>query len=78
MPPEKSTPGNDAEAAYGGADAVAKTSYVTGSGTEPEERLHGASVTARTSPGGGANPLAWIAIALLVLVGATYLLGFLG
>ena len=51
------------EAALGGADDVPKTTYVTGSGTEPERRL-----TPRDAPppkrGGGLGVGAWVAIAL--------------
>jgi hypothetical protein len=63
------------ETALGGADAVEKTTYVTGSGTEPET-IKPAGVEARVPPGGGQNAT-WIIIGLLA-VGAVlvYLLGF--
>jgi hypothetical protein len=56
-------------------DAVEKTTYVTGSGTEPET-IKPAGVEARVPSGGGQNAT-WIIIGLLA-VGAVlvYLLGF--
>jgi hypothetical protein len=79
---EKSTAGGafpddrrDAEAALGGADAVPKTTYVTGSGTEPEATKPPGTPAATAAAGGqGAT---WAIIAFLV-VGAVivYLLGF--
>jgi hypothetical protein len=67
------TPDPDAyansETALGGADTVQKTSWGVGTGTEPDGRLEHApvglrkgegSVVARTSAGGGANPVAWM------------------
>ncbi len=72
------------EAALGGADAVEKTSYVTGSGTDPEkrdptpvgQRKGEGSVTANVSAGGGQGAT-W-AIIVFLLIGAVlvYLLGF--
>jgi hypothetical protein len=63
------------EAALGGADAVEKTSYVTGSGTEPEA-MKPAGASARVPAGGGQNAT-WIIIgALLVAAVLVYLLGF--
>ena len=64
----------DSEASYGGADAVEKTTYVTGSGTDPEAR-NIASVTARVEPGGGTNVLVWAVIAVAVLVALVYAFG---
>jgi hypothetical protein len=63
------------EAALGGADAVEKTTYVTGSGTEPET-ITSEGVAAPVPAGGGKNAT-WIIIGML-LVGAVlvYLLGF--
>jgi hypothetical protein len=72
------------ETALGGADAVEKTSYVTGSGTDPErtdptpvnQRKGEGSVTANVAAGGGQGAT-W-AIIVFLLVGAVlvYLLGF--
>jgi hypothetical protein len=59
----------DSETALGGADTVQKTSWGVGTGTEPDGRLEQApvglrkgdgTVVARTSAGGGANPVAWM------------------
>ena len=81
--PEKSTGGGsfpdnrdpDAEAAYGGADAVEKTTYVTGSGTDPEA-IKPAGVSARVPAGGGQNAT-WVIIGLLFVAAVlVYVLGF--
>lgn len=63
----------DSETALGGADAVEKTTYVVGDGTNPN---------ALTPPGRppsvgytGMSPIVWIVIALAVIVGAVYFLG---
>ena len=63
------------EEPLGGADAVEKTTYVTGSGTEPET-MQPAGVAAKVPAGSGQNAT-WIIIGLL-FVGAVlvYLLGF--
>jgi hypothetical protein len=63
------------EVALGGADAVEKTTYVTGSGTEPEAVKSAGTPAARVSSGGiGATG----AIVIFLIVGAVlvYLLGF--
>lgn len=61
--------------ALGGADAVEKTTWVTGSGTEPET-IRPAGVAAKVPAGGGQNAT-WVIIGLL-FVGAVlvYVLGF--
>ena len=65
----------DPEAALGGADAVEKTSYVTGSGTDPEA-IKPAGVAA-TVPAGGGQSATWIIIALLFVAAVlVYVLGF--
>ena len=74
QPDPTDRPDVDAEAAYGGADAVEKTTYVTGSGTDPEA-VNRAPVTARVAPGGGVNVLAWVVIALAALVALVYAVG---
>jgi hypothetical protein len=63
------------DAALGGADAVEKTTYVTGSGTDPER------VRPEPKPpvkGSGTGPSATWAIIVFLVVGAVlvYLLGF--
>jgi hypothetical protein len=55
------------EAALGGADDVEKTTYVTGSGTEPETRAPDDRPIAQVSPGGGFGVGGWL---LMLVVGA--------
>ena len=64
------------EAALGGADAVEKTTYVVGSGTEPERIAPGDAPGVRRGEGGGPNTT-W-AIVVFLAVGAVlvYLLGW--
>lgn len=64
------------EAALGGADAVEKTTYVTGRGTEPETLSDDPGVKAQV-PAGGGQGATWAVLALLI-IGAVlvYLLGF--
>ena len=65
----------NSEPALGGADAVEKTTYVTGSGTEPET-IKPAGVSASVPAGGGQNAT-WIIIGLLFAAAVlVYLLGF--
>jgi hypothetical protein len=66
---------NNPEAALGGADAVEKTTYVTGSGTEPEGRK-AAGTSAPVSAGGGKSAT-WVVIgALMIAAVLVYVLGF--
>ena len=65
----------DPETALGGADAVEKTTYVTGSGTDPDARK-GTGPSARVSAGGGQGATWAIIIFLLVAAVLVYLLGF--
>jgi len=65
----------DPETALGGADAVEKTSYVTGSGTDPEA-VKGSGPSARVSAGGGQGATWAIIIFLVVAAVLVYLLGF--
>ena len=60
-----------AETALGGADAVQKTSYVVGEGTEPAGAPR-AGVIARTSSGGGINVGAWIVALIAVAIALVY------
>jgi hypothetical protein len=70
------------EASLGGADAVEKTSYVTGSGTDPE-RMHRDAGHGRAEPapppekGAGTGPNTTWAIIVFLAVAAVlvYLLG---
>jgi hypothetical protein len=64
------------ETALGGADAVEKTTYVTGRGTEPEARAAKDSAVAHGSSGARLSTASIIIIALLVAAVLVYLLGF--
>lgn len=63
----------DAETALGGADAVEKTTYVVGDGTDPNAlspRGHPPAVgNTRTSP------VVWAVVAIAIIVAAVYFLG---
>lgn len=65
----------DSETALGGADAVEKTTYVVGDGTSPESRTptDGPPSVGRS----GSSVIAWIAIAVALLVAIVYVLGML-
>ena len=64
------------EAALGGADAVSKTTYVAGEGTEPESRPASGAPLARPSSSTGASTV-WIVLAFfLVAAILVYVLGF--
>jgi hypothetical protein len=64
------------ETALGGADAVEKTTYVTGKGTEPEA-VKPVGATAGGVPAGGGKNATWVIIGLLLLAAVlVYLLGF--
>jgi len=65
------------ETALGGADAVAKTTYVTGSGTEPEaHKPVGVGVSAKVGAGGGQSATWAIVVFLIVAAALVYLLGY--
>ena len=68
----------DAEAALGGADAVEKTTYVEGHGTEPEARVPPGTPTATVPARNGRNVLLWVVVAVVVLLAAGYLSGLFG
>ena len=59
------------ETAFGGADDVAKTTYVTGSGTEPERRAVPRAPAARVG-GGGMRIGGWIVVAVVVAIALFY------
>ena len=64
------------EAALGGADAVEKTTYVTGQGTDPSAQKPPGEPRARVRSGGGLGA-AWYIIAFLVIAAVlVYLLGY--
>jgi hypothetical protein len=78
-PPPRGNPDDkykQPDAALGGADAVEKTTYVTGSGTDPERTRGETAPAAKGSSGTGPNAT-W-AIIVFLAVGAVlvYLLGF--
>ena len=62
---------SDAEAQLGGADAVEKTTYVTGAGTSPEGRrppgVAAAQVSAR-----GHSPIVWVLLVFIILMAIGY------
>ena len=65
----------DPETALGGADAVEKTTYVAGKGTDPAAQRHGAA--APRVPSGAGRGTTWIILAFLVVAAVlVYLLGF--
>ncbi|MEO7103937.1 MAG: hypothetical protein ABI311_11145 [Gemmatimonadaceae bacterium] len=63
----------DSETALGGADAVEKTTYVVGDGTDPE------ALSPRDRPPSvgrsGMTLVGWIAIAIALLIGIAYAIG---
>jgi hypothetical protein len=64
------------ETALGGADAVEKTTYVTGQGTEPETQHKEGTPTARV-PSGSGHGATWAIIGFLAVMAVlVYLLGF--
>lgn len=67
---------DDPEAALGGADAVEKTTYVTGKGTDPDAQKASDTPSAQV-PAGAGQGATW-AILIFLVVGAVlvYLLGF--
>ena len=70
-PPDPNLP--DSETAFGGADAVEKTTYVTGRGTDP----NALSPKGHPSTTGnlGLNWIGWVVIAGAVLIAAIYMIG---
>lgn len=65
----------DPEAQLGGADAVEKTTYVTGKGTSPEAR-HPRGQPAATVPANpGRNAFFWIVLVVVVLLVVLYVAG---
>jgi hypothetical protein len=64
------------ETALGGADAVEKTTYVTGQGTDPET-VHKAGTPSARVPSGSGHGATWAIIGFLAVMAVlVYLLGF--
>jgi hypothetical protein len=64
------------EAALGGADAVEKTTYVTGKGTDPSAARPPGTPSARV-PAGSGKGATWAILAFLAIAAVlVYLLGF--
>ena len=64
------------ETALGGADAVEKTTYVTGQGGEPETQHKQGTASARV-PSGSGHGATWAIIGFLALAAVlVYILGF--
>ena len=65
------------EVALGGADAVPKTTYVTGAGTEPEAQRAPSDKPSGRSATSAAPNTVWIVLAFLFVAAVlVYLLGF--
>jgi hypothetical protein len=64
----------DPEAELGGADAVEKTTYVVGEGTDPNARK-GEGPAAQVRAGGAPMIVAAIVVVLVLLVALAYLVG---
>jgi hypothetical protein len=74
--PEPRTPAGQepiSEVAFGGADAVEKTTYVVGEGTDPEARPTGPYVARDAA--GKAGMAAWIIGAIAALIALVYVIG---
>lgn len=62
----------DPETAMGGADAVEKTSYVVGQGTDPNTlKREGVPPVGRTGP----SWVLWVALGIALLIAAVYFVG---
>jgi hypothetical protein len=62
------------EADLGGADAVEKTTYVVGDGTEPEARPSGPYVARDAARSGGSLAL-WAIVSVAALIALVYAIG---
>jgi hypothetical protein len=72
-PRTPSEPDRNPEVAFGGADAVEKTTYVVGEGTDPEARPSGPYV-ARDAAGTGSLAI-WIIVGIAALIALVYVIG---
>ena len=61
----------DAEANLGGADAVEKTTYVSGKGTSPEGRRPPGTVAPQISVRGN-SPIIWVLLVFIILIAIAY------
>jgi hypothetical protein len=61
------------EVAFGGADAVEKTTYVVGEGTDPKARPTGPYVARDAAD--GKSLTAWVVGAIAALIALVYVLG---
>ena len=55
----------------GGADAVEKTTYVTGKGTSPEAHRPPGTPAPQTS-GRGNSPIIWVLLVFIILIAIAY------
>jgi hypothetical protein len=69
-------PYDHAEAQLGGADAVEKTTYVVGEGTEPDARPRGDYIARGAAR--GASLGVWIIGGVAVLIALVYAIGIFG
>jgi len=65
----------DAEAQLGGADAVEKTTYVTGEGTNPHAQHAPGTPAGRMPAQRGRNPVFWVVAVVVVLLIVAYAAG---
>jgi len=61
------------EAQLGGADAVEKTTYVVGEGTDPDRRTRGPYVARGAA--GGSNLAVWLIAGVAALIALVYAVG---
>jgi hypothetical protein len=74
--PEPATPSgseSSPEAALGGADAVEKTTYVVGEGTDPEGRPTGSYVARDAADTRSVG--VWIVVGIAALIALVYIVG---
>ena len=67
--------GKDPEAAFGGADAVPKTTYTSPQGTSMPERRGSARGVTASAPSGGVGKIGWIVGGLVLLALIAYAAG---
>lgn len=67
-------PGRDSERDLGGADAVEKTTYVVGEGTDPAGRPAGRYVAGDAARSGSSVAL-WVVTGVAALIALVYVIG---